>query len=153
MSPAVTRTVPARHRFRRAARLAVPTLALTLLFAACTPEINRSQELVNQTRRANGRAELAINLELFFKAQGWADVLAREQRLRHSNLSDGITQRWRKLGENVGVGGNIDSVHSAFMNSAGHRANILDPAFNQLGVGVTRDGGGRYWIAQVYMQL
>ena len=38
------------------------------------------------------------------------------------------------------------------MNSSGHRANILDGGFNRIGVGVTRDGGGRYWVVQEFMQ-
>ena len=42
------------------------------------------------------------NLELTRKAQAWAEHLARIGRLEHSNLSAGISYRWRSLGENVG---------------------------------------------------
>ena len=38
------------------------------------------------------------------------------------------------------------------MNSSGHRANILDRGFNRIGLGVTRDGDGRYWVVQEFMQ-
>jgi hypothetical protein len=145
---------PNRSRtHRRVAKVTLLVATVVALIAACTPEVYRSQDLVNAARVQHGRRALEFNLELHFKAQGWADTLAREQQLRHSYLPAGITQPWRKLGENVGVGGSVDSVHNAFMNSSGHRGNILDPAFNQIGAGVTRDGAGRYWVVQVFMQL
>src|SRR5690606_16405439 len=110
------------------------------------------QDLVNNTRIANGRAPLNINLELYFKAQGWADKMAAEQRLSHSYLPGGISQPWRKLGENVGSVSSMPGIHNAFMASSAHRSNILGPAFNQLGVGVPRDQFGRYWVSEVCMQ-
>jgi uncharacterized protein YkwD len=36
------------------------------------------------------------------------------------------------------------------MGSPLHRAKILDPAFNQIGVGVTVDGAGRSWIVALF---
>jgi uncharacterized protein YkwD len=39
------------------------------------------------------------------------------------------------------------------MSSPGHRANILDPAFNNIGVGVTIDGTGRRWVVQEFAAL
>lgn len=42
---------------------------------------------------------------------------------------------WSKIGENVGRGGSVDSLHKAFMNSAGHKANILDKAWTHVGIG------------------
>lgn len=138
---------------RRLVKFSIVIAALAMLFAACTPEIVHTQNLINGTRGAYGRAGLDINLELFFKAQSWADKMAAEQRLSHSYLPAGNSQPWRKLGENVGVGGDLNSIHNSFMTSSGHRNNILDPAFNQLGVGVTRDGAGRYWVVHEFMQL
>jgi len=48
------------------------------------------------------------------------------------------------LGENVGMGGDVPSLHDAFMNSPHHRENILDAAFNQVGIGVIVSGGTVY---------
>jgi hypothetical protein len=45
------------------------------------------------------------------------------------------------LGENVGMGGDVAGLHDALMNSPHHRENILDPAFNQVGIGVIVSGG------------
>ncbi len=110
--------------------------------------------MVNQSRAQNGRAPVEFNLDLWFKAQAWSDHMAAYADFRHSNLTDGVGQLpWRKLGENIGVGYDLGSIHAAFMQSAGHRANILDPAFNYSAVGVTGDWYGRYWVTQEFMQM
>ncbi|GMA86960.1 hypothetical protein GCM10025868_22100 [Angustibacter aerolatus] len=56
---------------------------------------------------------------------------------------------FRVVGENVGVGGSEAGLHSAFMHSPGHRANILSKDYTQVGIGVAF-GGGRTWVAEVF---
>jgi uncharacterized protein YkwD len=56
---------------------------------------------------------------------------------------------WVVLGENVGVGGSVDSLHTAFMNSPEHRDNILLPAFNHVGIGATKRGD-RMWVTVLF---
>jgi uncharacterized protein YkwD len=54
--------------------------------------------------------------------------------------------RWRTWGENVGVtGGTIADLQAAFMRSSGHRANILNPAFEHVAVGAVRRDG-MLWV-------
>ena len=55
---------------------------------------------------------------------------------------------WTNLGENIAYGQRTaDEVFQAWMNSSGHRANILNPAFRDLGVGLAYNGSGRpYWV-------
>jgi uncharacterized protein YkwD len=141
-----------RRATRKVAWLVALTTAVVLALGACSPEENRSVELVNQSRNSVGAASLPTNIDLYFKAQAWSKRLAAEQRLYHSNLAEGNGYNWARLGENVGYGYSIEQVHNAFMGSAGHRANILDRGFNRVGIGVTRDGGGRYWVVQEFMQ-
>jgi uncharacterized protein YkwD len=148
-TPAVPRS---RRRARRLVALAAAAL-VGLGAAACTPEVNRTYDLINQSRANNGRPGYAIDTTLYFKAQGWADHLSRQGYLSHSNLADGAPAGWRALGENVGVAGSVDGVHNAFMNSSGHRNNILSTTFNRMGAGVTRDGAGRYWVVHEFAQL
>lgn len=142
----------ARNRRRPLAAVAA-VLALVLALAACTPEVNRTYDLINASRAQHGRAPYAVNLDLYFKAQGWADQLARQGYLSHSNLTQGAPPGWQALGENVGVGGSLESVHNALMSSSSHRANILSTTFNHMGVGVTRDGAGRYWVVHEFARL
>lgn len=141
-------------RRRRLVGLALGALAVAGVAASCTPEVTEAQDRLNADRIANGRAPLAFNLSLYLKAQAWSETLASEGRLRHSVLTDNNpnTGCYRKLGENVGFAGTIAGVQAAFMNSPGHRANILDPAYNTMGVGVTRAADGRYFVVQEFMQ-
>jgi uncharacterized protein YkwD len=148
--------VPSRRRTTRRRGLLVAAVAaiLTLGLSACTPEAYASFDMINSSRWQAGRAPLDWNQDLWFKAQGWADQLARDGYLHHSYLPDGLGHLpWRKLGENVGVSSSIAGMHNAFMASTGHRNNILDSAFNFGAVGVTRDIFGRYWVVQEFMRL
>ena len=49
---------------------------------------------------------------------------------------------FRAAGENLALSPNLKQAHQGLMNSPGHRANILNPAFGRLGVGIV-DGGRR----------
>ena len=80
------------------------------------------------------------NLEPTLKAQAWAEHLAGIDRREQSKLSSGISYRWRSLGENVGVGSSIASVHQSYMDSSGHRANIPSNKFNDVGTGCATGG-------------
>lgn len=57
---------------------------------------------------------------------------------------------WSKIGENVGRGKSVDSLHDAFMASAGHRKNILDPAWTQVGIG-TLYANDKLYVTVVFM--
>ena len=147
-------TVPNRRRGTRTRVACLAALAVVVVMAlgACSPEEDRATELVNQSRNSVGLPSLPVNIDLYLKAQGWSSQLANDQSLYHSNLADGNGYNWARLGENVGYGYSIEQVHNAFMNSSGHRANILDGGFNRIGLGVTRSGDGRYWVVQEFMQ-
>jgi uncharacterized protein YkwD len=149
-------TVPTRRSLHRRRRVIFTAVlgCLMLAISACTPESWATLGMINTSRAQNSRAPVEFNMDLWFKAQGWSDYMAAYGTLTHSNLTDGVSQLpWRKLGENIGVGYSLDSIHNAFMGSAGHRANILDPAYNYSAVGVSGDWYGRYWVAQEFMQM
>ena len=148
-TPAPTTRRPAR---RRLACLAALAAVVVMALGACTPESNRATDLLNQSRNSAGLGSLPMNIDLYLKAQNWSEQMANSQSLFHSNLADGNGYNWARLGENVGYGYSLEQVQGAFMGSSGHRANILDGGFNRVGVGVTRDGGGRYWVVQEFMQ-
>jgi uncharacterized protein YkwD len=48
---------------------------------------------------------------------------------------------------------NIRSTHKALMESPGHRANILDPEFTHVGVGIAIDDRGNYWVTELFMRM
>src|SRR5207249_6003284 len=55
-----------------------------------------------------------------------------------------ISGNWWAAGENVGMGPSCSSIQDAFMSSPGHKANILDRDYNQVGVGVSVKDGTIY---------
>jgi uncharacterized protein YkwD len=117
--------------------LSIIAMALAVVFlGACESSKAETDEVrayVNESRAAAGLPPVQENLQLDLKADLWAQQMRNECRIWHSRLSDGAPSNWRKLGENVGMGGSIAQIHTAYMNSPGHRANVLDPAFTEMG--------------------
>lgn len=151
-------TAVATGRRRRAvSMLAVVLLALTA--TACLP--NEEQSFLDRTnamRRTAGVGQLDEHGVLSEKAEAWAQHMARTGTLAHSTLSDGLGGlSYRAVGENVGVAsGGKDpwlQIHNAFAASSGHRANLLNPNFTHMGVGVAVGADGRVWVAEVFAQL
>ena len=132
----------------------LPILAVCFLLGAC---LRPSQELVltelNADRRAHELPALNINWNAQTKAQAWADKLARENKLYHSTLPDGIKVKWCSLGENVGYGPSVTAIEDAYMASPGHRANILSTKWNGAGVGYAKTPDSkRIFTVQVFIK-
>lgn len=116
-----------------AARAGVATAALPAPDAAAA----RFVELVNALRTSKGLGPLAVDGELTTQANAWAATMASAGRIFHtSDMSVGITSSWAKLGENVGVGGDVDQLFQAFVDSPTHYDNLVDPEFTLVGIGV-----------------
>ncbi|MET9406154.1 sigma-70 family RNA polymerase sigma factor [Streptomyces sp. NPDC002935] len=110
--------------------------------------------LVNKERAAAGCGPLTEDAQLEDAALAHsADMDARDF-FDHSN-PDGtdpgerITAagyRWSTYGENIAMGQQTpQAVMDSWMNSPGHRANILNCSFKNIGVGVHRGSGGPWW--------
>lgn len=115
-----------------------------------TPEQLEIRRLVNDERLAAGLAALATDPRADTKAQAWSNELARSGTLRHSRLQDAMPEEFLKLGENVGRGPSIETIHRAFMASPSHRANVLDPEFTSVGTGHTLAPDGTVYVAVVF---
>jgi uncharacterized protein YkwD len=127
-------------------------LAVGVLVGCRTEQQNAVASALNADRTANHLHALAASDMLDLKAQAWAERLARDGYLHHSDLTSGVSGCWRRLGENVGYGSSVANIETTYMNSAPHRANILQPAFNIVGVGYARSTDGRTWTVQVFEQ-
>ena len=108
--------------------------------------------LTNQLRASKGLPALQVHSMLVGKARNWAQVQANAGNIFHSRLSDGISGNWYRLGENVGRGGSVQSIFNALVKSPGHYANLVDPGFTYIGLGVVDVNGGLY-MAQEFMQM
>lgn len=158
-APPATRAVALRDR--RVVSLAVSVLlVLTGALSAgvvTAPSANAASasaesgfiSRINASRAAAGRPAYAVSADLTAVARAWAASMARSNNLRHNPRLASQVRGWRYVGENVGVGGTVSSLHAAFMGSPGHRANVLDRDFRQVGVGVVMSGG-RMWVAEVF---
>ncbi|WP_030339785.1 CAP domain-containing protein [Streptomyces sp. NRRL S-1022] len=114
-----------------------------------TAEILR---LVNAERGKAGCQALTLNPVLTKAAQAHSEDMAAHQNMSHTG-SDGsapgdrITRAgyaWSSYGENVAYGyGTAGQVMAAWMSSPGHRANILNCGFKEIGVGLAQPGS--YW--------
>ncbi len=107
---------------------------------------------INDLRSSKGLPPLQVNANLVAKARDWSAGMAAAGRIWHSTLSDGVTENWRKLGENVGMGKSVDRLHAEFMALPRHYENLVDPAFGYVGVGVVVNGDTIY-VSEVFMQL
>lgn len=99
--------------------------------------------LINQSRAAEGLSTLATNAKLNLAAQNKANDMFAQQYFEHigpdgRDMTDWVEEQgynWYAIGENIAYGyDTAESVHTAFMNSSGHRANILEADYKDVGV-------------------
>ena len=104
---------------------------------------------MNTARAAAGAPQLTSRTHLVAVARDWARTMAGRSRLYHNPALTSDVNNWRWVGENVGYGPDALTVHVAFMNSPGHRANILDRDYTEVGIGAVTIAG-RVWVAEVF---
>ncbi|MCL6586224.1 MAG: serine protease [Anoxybacillus sp.] len=114
-------------------------------------------DLVNAVRLKNHVPLLSWDGKIANTARKHSEDMAKNQYFSHTNLkglspfdrmqADGIS--FSTAGENIAYGQfNAIYVHEAWMNSLGHRRNVLDPSFQRLGVGAAFDSFGRPYYTQ-----
>ncbi|MFN8018968.1 MAG: hypothetical protein U0P45_12715, partial [Acidimicrobiales bacterium] len=90
MSPRTTAATPSR----RTLALLVVLAAMSILTGCLRTQQSQVQSELNADRRANSLRALPTQVDAQRKAQAWAEKLARENTLYHSNLPDGIHVKW-----------------------------------------------------------
>ncbi|MFC5381279.1 CAP domain-containing protein [Aquipuribacter nitratireducens] len=127
--------------------------ALTLTAAPASASLTSMYSHVATSRRSAGKRQLSRGTALQRVAQAWAVELARTGQLRHNpRYASLIPRGWLRAGENVGyVSGSSPEarLHRMWMDSRGHRANILG-AYTHVGIGRAFDSRGRLWGVQVF---
>lgn len=132
-------------RGRLGRSLAVGALAAAMAMpaapaAAAPDEAAQLLALLNGERADHGLAPLRLQGALDAGAQAHARTMAAEGRLFHTSMVDSAPAGWRNLGENVGRAGDARALHDALMASPTHRANVLDPSYDYVGIGVAAAG-------------
>lgn len=114
---------------------------------------NEVIRLVNVERSKQGLAPLTANWELSRVARYKSQDMKTKGYFSHTSPTYGSPFQmmqhfgivYRTAGENIAMGQKTPAeVMKAWMNSPGHRANILNPAFKEIGVGLAKDGT-LYW--------
>jgi cysteine-rich secretory family protein len=100
---------------------------------------------INELRASKGLSQLTVDPNLTAIARNWAQSMAAAGDISHNpSLKDLVTSNWSRLGENVGVGGNVSQLFDAFVASPHHYANLIDPLWTKVGVGVVMSGTTMY---------
>lgn len=137
------------------ARLAATALVGTMLCWSAyseTPMLQAERDLfasVNQARRAQGLSPLRWDETLATAARRHAEIMAEHGSAQHGFEGEpGLSARVKLVGahftwlsENVTQGPSPEFIHTQFMKSPLHRANILDKDMDSIGVGVVEQGG------------
>ena len=109
---------------------------------------------INSLRASKGLSQLQVSGQLQGVARNWTDRMVQAGQISHNpNLASQVSGDWTKLGENVGVGYDVDGLMQAFINSPAHYRNLVDPDWNYVGVGVTVAGDGRMYTTHNFMAM
>ena len=112
--------------------------------------------LTNSERKAKGLSALTLDNQLSKLARLKAEDMAKKGYFSHTSPTYGSAfdmmnkygVSYRTAGENIAKGQKTaESVMNGWMNSSGHRANILSSAYTNIGVGYAKDSrGNTYWV-------
>lgn len=164
VAPAAAKTFKSsvHKRSKRAAwvapvTVAVPQVTAPLVTApAPAPTVSYADQvlaLTNNERTSRGLRPVAFNSCADGYANSWAQALSIAGSLSHQALMPILSACGaRSVGENVAYG-NVTPVElvKMWMDSAGHRANILNAGFTHLGVGDVTTSSGRVYAVQVFL--
>ncbi|MEU8828186.1 CAP domain-containing protein [Streptomyces sp. NPDC048636] len=154
-----TRTAPAKATTKAATtKAAAPSSSAAPASTTATKDSGSSSlqdqivALVNKERAKVGCKSVNVDTKLTKAAQAHSEDMAKHNDMSHTG-SDGSSPddrieragySWSAYGENVAYGySSPESVMEGWMNSSGHRANILNCDFKEIGVGHAQPG--HYW--------
>lgn len=150
------------HRTQRSVRRWI--VAMTTAAALCTglafaggapamaggDEAAAFVEAINASRASlAGASALEVHGDLARVAADHAAAMAAKGSIYHNpSLGQQVTG-WEVVGENVGVGPDVDTLHQAFLDSPSHRANLLDGRYREIGIGIVRTNN-QLWVVEVF---
>ena len=111
-------------------------------------------EALNRERTAQGLSALQWDNTLFKAARQHALLMLNLNMLEHQlpselNLEGRLAEagaRFSVIAENIAIGRNPQTIHAGWMDSPGHRKNILDPRLTSVGVAAVRGPGGLFAV-------
>ncbi|WP_026882700.1 CAP domain-containing protein [Clostridium akagii] len=122
---------------------------------------NEVIRLVNIQRVNNGLPKLTANWQLSRIARYKSQDMINKNYFSHIsptygspfNMMETFGLKFSAAGENIAMGQQTpSSVVTAWMNSPGHRANILNPSYTQIGVGLAKNKSGTCYWTQMFIK-
>src|SRR5262252_7125631 len=119
---------------------------------------------INQVRRRSGLARLVFSEDLLSVARAYSRRMAEQHFFSHDDPEgrtvrervDEADIRWRMIGENLAYSsGYVNQVAASlhgWMESPGHRRNILEPDFNLTAVGVWITSDGTVYFTEIFLR-
>ncbi|HEY4817987.1 MAG TPA: CAP domain-containing protein [Candidatus Acidoferrum sp.] len=141
-------------------QVALIALLLSLPSATLAQEPSDAEQLffdsANRERVALHLHPLKWDAALAEAARRHAQLMAKHEVFQHQlpgelPLDERAAQagaRFSQIGENIAIGAQAPAIHTGWMHSPGHRANILDVHFTALGVGVVEDDEGELYAVE-----
>lgn len=132
-------------------------------------------EKINAERTQRGLGALTVDPVLMRAAAEHSHEMCAQNYLDHHSPTPGMTtpmKRYLKtlmdtgadrpealtVGENISYGSvpnnqyTADFGHKVFMNSPEHRANLLQPRYTKVGLGVCRNAKGEVWVTEMFLR-
>lgn len=142
---------------------AVPVDALVAANASSSSIEGQIATLINRERTSRGLKPLTVSASISTVSRNWSTTMGVGQEngtsnyFRHNpNFSSQIPSGWRHASENIAWASSRDNMAQFFvrmwMDSSGHRANILRADNTHMGVGVYRNARGNYFATQNFAQ-
>jgi hypothetical protein len=130
-------------------------LSLPALHAQITSTTEMERQIFRWTNEERAKANvpaLKWNDRLAIAARLHSDEMAKQGQISHQMPGEpSFTQRISDRGagfsaaaENVGFADDAETLQSGWMHSPGHRANILNPLYDEIGIGIVRRGDRLY---------
>ncbi|HEY0426442.1 MAG TPA: CAP domain-containing protein [Pyrinomonadaceae bacterium] len=154
----------------------------TRLDGLTRPRLTETDKKENKTINTSELEKLALTLinkeraAMNLKDLVWSDDAAKVARLHSRNMAenfffnhrglDGLmvderayslgVKKWQAIGENIAFNRGYDSptefAVECWMNSAGHRANILNNRWTETGIGVAVASDGAFYFTEVFLE-
>lgn len=128
--------------------------------AAPTRDEKKVFELTNQERKMKEVPPLVLSPALCKLARAHSENMAAQGKMEHTldektpfDRMKAAGYRYAKAGENIGMGDEgipVESIMKAWMESEGHRNNILSADYTEIGVGIARAKNGQLYFTQVF---
>jgi uncharacterized YkwD family protein len=120
---------------------------------------SRILQLANAERAKVGAPALKSNTELNKLATMKSQDIVEKNYFSHQSPTYGSPFDMMKkygvsymyAGENLAIDSDADKAHNAWMNSEGHRKNLLNPDFTEIGIGLYPKGNGSYAYTQMFI--